>query len=820
MADPVSIAVAAFTWVTTTALPAIATFAAAHPILWAGAKFAGSMLLSSILAPKPPKMEGPGTQLAFKADLGAGLPVAVGRTAVGGNIVHQYPSGAKNKYMSFIVALCAAGPVEAIETFYANRTATSLGAGGLASGWGGKMWQTQTLGVSPETAIAWPSGLSYGDRPTHWTSDHKVSGVAKAWWVLDYDPDAYPSGVPQPMWLGKWVRCWDPRDEAQDLGDPQTWAWTENPYVIGLQFCLGWFQNGKRVAGAGIDLDMIDLASFVEGANIADANLVSEDPDLSWTCGGQFSTRDSKWQVLKSILQAGGGRPSMTGARVSCIVNAPRTSLAQMEAGDILGAISVKAVRSRRDRINSVTPRFRSPEHDWQVVAASPVTKSDYVDADGELRSREIDYPFVQNARQAAQLAAYDIANGRELEISLTCGPKWMGYRPGDCIRVHVEAAGLSEVVEEAVVGRKAIITSRQIDPQTGAVSMTLITETEAKHDWALGQEAAAPVIPGLSLPDFANVDAPTGWTATPVVESNGGVTALSIQVAGANDNPFTTEIIVEYRSDSGDPWKVWTLLSPRATGTVITGLVGLTPYEVAISYRTVYGVVGARQELDAVFTGEVPGDMVFDNVSDGDTLDFGKVLPALPEVYIDAANCIVPASGEARHNTVTALSTSSVTVSIKNTTPSGLTAQSASGVQEVDLNWYIDKPTADDAQGGVYAFSATMTPAAFSTPGGTIYSAVVDVYYRVSGSAPNAWIYAGRMGGQQANGSAGTVVSRQMTITGAIGQDGGKEFFYVAHQGTISALSVGYDTIGSGSAVSATDTYHKARVTVRPKLA
>lgn len=586
------------------AVVAVKAFAVARPLLWAGAKVIGAAMLASALRPKTPRMESAGTQLAFKADLSAGLPVAVGETAVGGNIIHQYPSGAKNKYMSFIVALCAAGPVESIDEFHANRTLTtfhaSTGAVTNSVAWASVMWQNQVLGDTPESApIAMPTTPASAGGFTHWTSAHKVSGMAKAWWVVEYNADAYPSGVPVPMWLGKWVKCYDPREDddfpggsgSHDITDPTTWDWTENPYIIGLQFCLGWFANGKRVAGAGIDPDLIDMQAFVDGANVADDN--------EWVAGGQFTTRDNKWQVLKAILQSGGGRPSMNGARVSCIVNSPRTSIDTLGEDEVYGPVSVKSVKSKRDRVNSITPRYRSPAHDWQVVAAAPVTESAYVTADGGLRSREIDYPFVQGVAQASQLAAYDIVNGREFEpITISVGPKWMGYRPGDCITVDIPQCGL--------VSQKAVITGREIDPEGGGVTLTLVSETDSKHAYALGLSGTAPPSPGLSVPDFGDVPAPGGgsWTATPTQETNAtGAQIATITVDGGFDNNFAVEAVIEFRKDGTTDWLVAGSIPRGMTHLEFGGVAPETDYEVAVRYRSIFRVTGARLVLGPITT-------------------------------------------------------------------------------------------------------------------------------------------------------------------------------------------------------------------------
>src|SRR3546814_15038786 len=76
--------------------------------------------------------------------------------------------------------------------------------------------------------------------------------------------------------------------------------------------------------------------------------------------------------------------------------------------------------KSRRDRFNTVIPRFRDEDSDWQIVSGAPISVPDYVTADGGRRTKENTYQLVQRftgetgSIQAGQLAAYAIVNSRE----------------------------------------------------------------------------------------------------------------------------------------------------------------------------------------------------------------------------------------------------------------------------------------------------------------------------------------------------------------------------------------------------------------------
>src|SRR5207248_745509 len=109
---------------------------------------------------------------------------------------------------------------------------------------------------------------------------------------------------------------------------------------------------------------------FVEGANVADAN--------GWQIGGLVSSTDPKWDTLVAMLQAGSGMPTRLGGKVSCVVDAPRVSLRTVTGADVIGEAVITGTKGRRDRFNAAVPRFRSEEHQWEIVPGGPVVAATY----------------------------------------------------------------------------------------------------------------------------------------------------------------------------------------------------------------------------------------------------------------------------------------------------------------------------------------------------------------------------------------------------------------------------------------------------------
>lgn len=581
-----------------------ATIALAGKIVSTGAMIALSAGAAALMRPNTPSS---GTTLDFKPDPKAPVRGAMGYTALGGNKVFQATWGYKKVAMSLGVAL-SLGPIDQITQFRADDSVvTFAGAQQEATGfYGGDMWQRTTTGLPSDAALLPPTGLKYGNPGlTGWGSQHAAPGVSFAFWTMvlaknPEDRDIFTNGVPDPRWVGRWMKVWDPRKDStypggsgsQRRDDWRTWAWSENPYVHALAWARGHFKmnlNGsidrsRRIAGIGAPDAAIDMVAFVEGMNVADAN--------AWTISGEWSTSDSKFQTLVAMLQAGGGEPISRGAQISVMVNAPRVSTYTYTRDDLIGQAEVRPLTPRRDRKNTIVPRYRSEAHGWEYVPAGEVTAQVYRDEDrGEPRSLEIEYVHVRNAKQAGQLAAYDLANLREgLTATLPSKAHLMHVHPGDCITV--------DVPEVALAGQKFIVRRTTVNHQSASVTLELRAETDGKHAWALGQAAQPAPSPSLSAVDPKYVPPPLteDWVVTPRPPSHDGTSQPVIVVEGIVDTGDVASVIIEYSLAPDGPWTVGYSGPPMADGRYeLTGVEPTTEYWVSVRYVARNGAISDR---------------------------------------------------------------------------------------------------------------------------------------------------------------------------------------------------------------------------------
>lgn len=572
--------------------------------------------VGAALTAKRPGQGYSGSVQDLKIDTGAGIPYIMGRCYSGGNVVHRATYGSDNQYYGWVVVYSGGGPVQEFEQFYVDRAPVNFSGSNAIGTFHDYLYLQTQLGATPEA-----TNLSMNSMP-NWGAGYKLSGYAALAPRFGFDKDGkkFAGGLPAFGAVFKGAKVYDPRLDSTYPGgsgshralDEDTYEYSQNPWLHDLTFALGRWQNpaewggvGRRVLGCGMPFDLIDVASFVEAANVADAN--------GWTIGGLVYSTDDKWNTLKLIAQAGGGEIVSTGGKLTAMVNAPKVSLATITGDDLSdGALSVPATQSRRDRINGVIPRYRSEAHFWEIVPQDVIRIDDYVTEDGGERTREFEYPLVANIDQAAELAAYDIFNARELgPIVLPLKPKWLGYRIGDCLTIDIPELGLNE--------QDAIVIGRSLDAGTGAITLTFKSETAAKHAAALGQTGVAPPSPTLTYVDPSVVAAPnpTHWSLAGATFTDNGVSipALVVErVPAMLINPNAEAIIVEFRPyDAGNgPDDNWAGLSVepytmvrKEIGTVTPG----TDYEVSLRYQ-VRGVVGDRLVMGPETAGDfsVPG--------------------------------------------------------------------------------------------------------------------------------------------------------------------------------------------------------------------
>ncbi len=514
-------AASAFTYVSSaSAAVAAGSATLAQTLTVTAVNLAGSVAATAITSALSPGVGAEGSPTAFRLDTDAGIPVAFGHVATAGVVAHRASYGPTNRYQS-VVATLSAGPVQGNYTIRIDDELTTFGSGGAAADGDhvNELWFTLKDGDQPDTALSSPSGLEGSATLPKWGADYKMNGRS-AFMMTCFENSkftAYRGGLPKPLVEFDGRFGYDPREDgtypggvgACRINDPDTWVYIDNPIIAALNWAIGIWEGDSGggaygvpyacslVAGVGSSIDGIDVAAFVNAANVAEAN--------GWGVAALPTTKDDKFQVMTALLQAGGAYPSRNAGRISCVTyGEAQASVVTVTAADTAGPVEVNLGQSRLERINTALPRFWSSNHRWQMTQLGPVSNSAWVTEDASIkRTRGIDFPYVGDGDQAAQLAYYAIADAREAVTGrVPFKPHMRQVQPGDCFTFDEPGFLLD--------GVKVKCLKRSIDPMTLKVMIEFRQETDAKHAAALAQTANGPGTVTPTGPDTFEVDPPT----------------------------------------------------------------------------------------------------------------------------------------------------------------------------------------------------------------------------------------------------------------------------------------------------------------------
>ena len=247
----------------------------------------GAMLFMK--KPKPASQEDEGQQLRLKVDPQAPTPILFGRAATGGFLIARDTYGAKNANLAMLVALSVGGPIEGIESvklgdfpvgFSGNPNTTLAPVNTVQGSPDSKLYKTKYKtryfsGGIMTNSVGGTAGVPIFNRSTD-----RISGIAATLAILEYNAEAFPQGQPEAEYVAKGVKCYDPRKDDTYTGgagthryeNTSTYTYSDNPFICALNWTLGRFENGVRVFGIGAPKAEVDIAAFVAGANVADAN--------------------------------------------------------------------------------------------------------------------------------------------------------------------------------------------------------------------------------------------------------------------------------------------------------------------------------------------------------------------------------------------------------------------------------------------------------------------------------------------------------------------------------------------------------------------
>ncbi|TCP33280.1 phage tail protein [Sphingomonas sp. BK235] len=297
--------------------------------------------------------------------------------------------------------------------------------------------------------------------------------------------------------VGDGASVYDPRRDStvpggsgpQRADDQSTWAWDDsasrNPALCTLFYLLGWRIAGRLAVGKGIPPERLDLASFIEAANLCDEPVIRSagGTEPRYRCDGVISEGDATDAVLDNL------KASMNAVlddidgrlRLTVLHNDLAAPIGSLVTDDVLGAFTWSQTLPLNDSVNVIRGGYVDPST-TSLFQLADYPEVSIASRDGIERSQTLNYPLVQSASQAQRLSKQRLQRmiyGGTFTATFQA-TAWK-FQKGDVIRLTFRQLGwdrkLFRIADMAI----------QVD---GKVPMMLREEHSAIYAWD-GSDAA-----------------------------------------------------------------------------------------------------------------------------------------------------------------------------------------------------------------------------------------------------------------------------------------------------------------------------------------
>ena len=469
--------------------------------------------------------------------------VVYGRARVGGALVFASTTGQDNDFIHLVIA-SAVGPIQAFDTIHFGEesiAASSLASdGAVGSGrYAGKAWIHLKTGAANQTAIA----AAVSDIP-EWTNNHRLRGTAYSYIKLQFDPDIYPTGVPEITFTVRGRKVWDPRTSPSD---PSVVAYSNNPALCALDYLMADF-------GFGAEFEEVDLPYWIAAANTSDEIVTTADARSikRYTANGSFSLDQAPVEAMDDLVSAMAGVMTVQGGLFRGFAGAATVATATLDEGDLRGEIEVDTGPSRTDRFNTVKGTYIDPVSLVQT-SFPQVSAAAYVTADnGEELAEEIELRFTSDTHTAQRIARLVLDGHRQgIQVRFPAKLTALDIAVWDVVSVTIAQLGWS-AKEFRVLGWS-------LNSQAG-IDLVLQEEASAIYTFDIDEEVLVDPAPDTTLPSAFQVPQPGVPTVTESLyetRDGPGVRArvtVSWMLASA---AFVRDFQVEYKLSGATSWTI-----------------------------------------------------------------------------------------------------------------------------------------------------------------------------------------------------------------------------------------------------------------------
>lgn len=475
--------------------------------------------------------------------------LVVGRVRKGGTMIYAHLHSGK-KILEMIVVF-STNQVEDIEDIYFDgRKAFDAGSSSPVGRYqkNGKDYATVWRHDGNPSVAAFPELRSVPN--SKWTSSHRLAGCAAIRLSLEWDPDMYPTGIPNVTAVIQGAnQVYDPR--TMTTGYSRNSALNLAWYMAHPQFGLG------ATIGA---VDGINEDELIASANICEETVpnVGGGTEKRYTCNGVITLDQPPQTIIQAMLTAMAGDAVCRGGEWSLLAGAWRPPVLTFGQDDIIGdGFTLQTRQPASDNFNAVRGQFISPNNDWQPDDFPAYESAVYLAEDnGERSYADISLPFTTRPSEAQRLAKIHLEKKRrQMSVSMQGRLSTLQATVGDVVNLDYARWGFSAKPFE-VRGMSIAIEGGEDAPPVLTIAHTLRETSALIYDWSSSEGQIYADAPLTDLPDPFEPGPPTALTVTEGLYQARGILKVEVNLSWvAPDEPFIDEYQIEASSDGGLTW-------------------------------------------------------------------------------------------------------------------------------------------------------------------------------------------------------------------------------------------------------------------------
>lgn len=370
-----------------------------------------------------------------------------GTTTTGGSLVDAFSYGGQYGTDTFAQCIALADhEISRIVGYYVDDTYVPWSANGVQAGFNGKLsllFQNATEAGHAPPSVALANG---------WSASDVGRGVARIWAFVTYDEQVWSQGFPRFRWVLEGAKVYDPRRDADlgysganpcDFDDPATWVVSQNPILLDYAYRRGIYvagrhqQAGQLLVGRGLSALEAPPAAIIAAANVCDE--VMSPGALRYRAAGVIRADQPFVEVAEMfaaacagvIVQREGGVEIEPGQAKAAVVTITDNDLVVGEAVSFSSFLP----DTEGGRVNTVVPRYVSPDQGWKDHAGPVRRSQDDITADGGPREATLALALVTDADQADRSAEIARRLYRlERRATIVLPPRFAYLEEGDWI--------------------------------------------------------------------------------------------------------------------------------------------------------------------------------------------------------------------------------------------------------------------------------------------------------------------------------------------------------------------------------------------------